>query len=560
MAGERFVILPCITSGHILPALQLGLKLCRHGPLKTPLSPSTPHNEDESTVAMTTDLDSPAVATETFVPSLTERGREVTVIVPEEFTPEGGCLSRREVDDKYRNFCDSMNVLVLRPTVPEVNYMDWILKTPINYADSLRGLLESHNVTLNSQTFFIVDVYSCAGLEVAKHLGVPFYAWIPSSAPSAWLYENSEALIKVNEPHVNFSQLPGLGRVDHIFRGWKCEPDQVYVEAICELVRQHLEESEGDVVICNDMECWYPEEFRASKNFVFAGPLFNCCSPSEEEFQLKLRGENHPVWLDSCPERSVIYISFGSFWDVNLELLNEVAEMIDFLTDQLIPGTNNKFHVLWCLRDRRVINVYTAEDEDENKTADTKQEVEGAQAKTTDTNAKSQYTPKGLNTELSARLESKPNFQFASWVDQIGVFRHRSLGLFFGHGGWNGVLEACQFFGGPIALAPFIREQRLNVWFVETHLKIGAMLPFNYYNRYKLADDEKQTIDDEAHTCVQLETRGETALRVGEKLIELFNDQGVRDRAAEVKRKIGFQTDTLHEQLHRVLTLTKTNA
>lgn len=72
----------------------------------------------------------------------------------------------------------------------------------------------------------------------------------------------------------------------------------------------------------------------------------------------------------------------------------------------------------------------------------------------------------------SAELEPLPNGIVTRWVPQAAVLQHPSVGLFYTHAGWNGVLEG-MVGGVPMLLKPAHAEQWLNARVVQEKYGTG---------------------------------------------------------------------------------------
>ncbi|XP_020681997.1 7-deoxyloganetic acid glucosyltransferase-like [Dendrobium catenatum] len=113
-------------------------------------------------------------------------------------------------------------------------------------------------------------------------------------------------------------------------------------------------------------------------------------------------------WLDSLPDRSVVYVSFGS-----IALLME-EEFMEFWN-----GLVNSGHLfLWVVRPDLVANATV--------------------------------------TVKLAELEER--VRIVEWAPQEEVMRHRAVGCFITHSGWNSTVE-CMERGVPMVCFPWLWEQ-----------------------------------------------------------------------------------------------------
>ena len=126
-------------------------------------------------------------------------------------------------------------------------------------------------------------------------------------------------------------------------------------------------------------------------------------------------------WLDSKPNGSVVYASYGSFAVLEPEQMEEVA---------------------WGLRRSNAYFLMVVRESEQAKLPQ---------------NFKEETAEKGL---------------VVSWCPQLEVLAHRAIGCFLTHGGWNSTLEALSL-GVPMVVAPLWTDQPTNAKFVEDVWGIG---------------------------------------------------------------------------------------
>nr|GME13556.1 7-deoxyloganetic acid glucosyltransferase-like [Ipomoea batatas] len=132
-------------------------------------------------------------------------------------------------------------------------------------------------------------------------------------------------------------------------------------------------------------------------------------------------------WLENQPEKSVIYVSFGSLAVVTREQLLEIWHGL----------VNSGQRFLWVLRPDLVAG--------ENG---------------------GNWAPAELEEGVKARG------YIISWAPQEAVLEHRSVGGFFTHSGWNSTLESIVA-GVPMICGPCLGDQNTNSRMVEAVWKIG---------------------------------------------------------------------------------------
>ncbi|CAO2197716.1 unnamed protein product [Urochloa humidicola] len=149
------------------------------------------------------------------------------------------------------------------------------------------------------------------------------------------------------------------------------------------------------------------------------------------------------TWLDARPERSVVFLCFGSASSVPAEQLRDIA-----------AGLERSGHAfLWAVRPP------VAPDADSTKRFDGRGEA-----------ALEALLPEGFLDRTRGRGLVVP-----SWAPQVEVLRHPATGAFVTHCGWNSTLEAITA-GVPMVCWPMYAEQRLNKVFVTEVMKLGVVM------------------------------------------------------------------------------------
>ncbi|KAE8023170.1 hypothetical protein FH972_008906 [Carpinus fangiana] len=153
--------------------------------------------------------------------------------------------------------------------------------------------------------------------------------------------------------------------------------------------------------------------------FVFAvGPLAAC------EFE-RVECGDQLKWLDDQPNGSVVYVSFGSRTAMSRDQTREIGNGL----------IKSGCRFLWVVKDKKV-------DKEEEEGLD---EVVGR--------------------ELMENTKGK-GLVVKNWVDQGEILRHRAVGGFVSHCGWNSVIEAA-WHGVPILGWPQHGDQKINAEVVE---------------------------------------------------------------------------------------------
>uniref|UniRef100_M8BXV6 Glycosyltransferase n=1 Tax=Aegilops tauschii TaxID=37682 RepID=M8BXV6_AEGTA len=145
-------------------------------------------------------------------------------------------------------------------------------------------------------------------------------------------------------------------------------------------------------------------------------------------------------WLDAQPERSVVFLCFGSLGAMSAAQRSEIARGLE----------NSGHRFLWVVR---------SPPEDPAKYFLPRPEP--------DLNA---LLPDGFLDRTAAR-----GMVVKMWAPQVEVLRHAATGAFVTHCGWNSVMEAASA-GVPMLCWPQYAEQRANKVFVVDEMKLGVVM------------------------------------------------------------------------------------
>jgi hypothetical protein len=158
------------------------------------------------------------------------------------------------------------------------------------------------------------------------------------------------------------------------------------------------------------------------------GPL-HAMSPAAPCSSLLREDDGCTAWLDGHADRSVVYASLGSLATISRD---QFTELFSGLVAAGYP-------FLWVLRPDMV-------------------EVEAGQ------DAALQEAVRGAGGSGKARV--------VAWAPQRDVLRHRAVGCFLTHAGWNSMLEAA-IEGVPTVCWPLNADQQINSRFVGAVWKTG---------------------------------------------------------------------------------------
>ncbi|KAL5542733.1 hypothetical protein UlMin_010443 [Ulmus minor] len=207
-----------------------------------------------------------------------------------------------------------------------------------------------------------------------------------------------------------------------------------------------LEKQGNQKVLVNTFDELEVDALRAicKINLIGIGPLipsaFQCSNekdPSDTSFGSDLFqcSNDYMEWLNSKPEGSVVYVSFGSFYVLKKSQREELSKgLLDF---------GRPF--LWVITEKRIKDQNNEEEEEE---------------------------------ELSCREELEKLGKIVPWCSQMEVLSNSSLACFVTHCGWNSSMESLSC-GVPMVAFPQWLDQITNAKLIEDVWKIGVRVKAN---------------------------------------------------------------------------------
>jgi len=185
-------------------------------------------------------------------------------------------------------------------------------------------------------------------------------------------------------------------------------------------------------LILNTFDALERRELEGLRRDLAAVPVFDVgplhkLSPAGGDSSLLLPDRSCLEWLDAWPPESVLYVSFGSVACMSPQDLVETAWGI--------AGSGVPF--LWVVRPGMISG-----------------------------SADDHRLPEGF--EASTRERGK----VVAWAPQEEVLRHRAVGGFWTHCGWNSTVESvCE--GVPMLCRPYFGDQMGNARYVEHVWRVG---------------------------------------------------------------------------------------
>ncbi|CAL5330134.1 unnamed protein product [Camellia sinensis] len=184
-------------------------------------------------------------------------------------------------------------------------------------------------------------------------------------------------------------------------------------------------------------------------------------------------------WLDKQSKGSVVYVAFGSEAKPSQAEVTEIALGLEL----------SKLPFFWALKMRLGL-------------ADT-DVVE---------------LPDGFEDRMKGR-----GVVWTSWVPQLKILSHDSVGGFLSHSGWTSVVEAIQFEKALILLT-FLAEQGLNARLLEEK-KMGYAVPRDEQDGWFTRDSVAESL-----RLVMVETEGKIYRERIKEMKRLFVDKNVQDK------------------------------
>jgi hypothetical protein len=300
--------------------------------------------------------------------------------------------------------------------------------------DFLRGLLPAVHA-------LVADMFAVDALDVAAEVGVLALLFYPTGANNLAVFLQLPSFCSAND-----QDLKDLGDAPVSFRGVRAMPASHLVDGALDSgtdlyaavldVLGRMAAARGFLV--NTFEALEGSVMAAIREGRClpdgANPTVHCVGPLIAETP---EDERHPClpWLDDQPERSVVFLCFGSRCTVSLDQISEMARGLE----------KSGYRFLWVLRAPPAFATAAGEPD-----------------------AALSLLPEGF----LARTSDRGLVVTASWVPQVDVLRHASTGAFITHCGWNSTLEAVAT-GMPMVCWPLEAEQWMNKVYIVEEMKVG---------------------------------------------------------------------------------------
>ncbi|KAJ1426686.1 UDP-glycosyltransferase family, conserved site [Sesbania bispinosa] len=223
---------------------------------------------------------------------------------------------------------------------------------------------------------------------------------------------------------------------------------------------QELDVETNPRVLVNTFEELEPEALRAvdKLRLIPIGPLIPSAfldfkDPSDTSFGADIFrvSNDYLEWLDSKPDFSVVYVSFGTLAVLPKKQMEEIARAL----------LGSGFPFLWVIRG--------------------KEKQQGKEEK---------------EEGLSCREELERLGKIVEWCSQVEVLSHPSLGCFMTHCGWNSTMESLAS-GVPMVAFPQWTDQATNAKLIQDVWKTGVRLDH-------LVNEEGVVKAEEIRKCLEV--------------------------------------------------------
>ncbi|CAO2208711.1 unnamed protein product [Urochloa humidicola] len=341
---------------------------------------------------------------------------------------------------------------------------------------------------------FVLDLFGAWALQVAAELGVPGYVFCTTNLMALHTLLHAPELDRTTT--CEFRDLPEPIRLPGCvpLRGadlpapFQDRNDPAY-RFVVEVAKRYLL---ADGFIVNTFDAMEHETIAAfdelSRKGVYppayaVGPFARTCSSGGEKAE-----HGCLRWLDDQPDRSVIYVCFGSGGALSTEQTTELAAGLE--------ASGQRF--LWVVR--------LPNDKDSS-------------AGYFGTEGHGDDNPLSCLPEGFVERTRGVGLAVSEWAPQVEVLNHRAVGGFLSHCGWNSTLEAVAA-GVPMLAWPLYAEQRVNAAMLSERAGLALAL------RPRANADEVVTREEVAAVVTELVV-GEKGAAARKKAREL------REAAAE---------------------------
>ncbi|GJN17755.1 hypothetical protein PR202_gb04851 [Eleusine coracana subsp. coracana] len=386
----------------------------------------------------------------------------VALVEPPIKAPDFSAVVAREAAS---NPSITFHVLPQSSSAPEASNSDGTPKHHIvqifDFLGAMKEPLRDFLRSLPAVDALVIDMFCPDALDVAAELELPVYFFYASAAGDLAVFLHMPSFqAKMTTSFQELGDdavlsLPGAPP----FKVVDMPADAIKDSEAAKLIWRMFERMpESDGILVNTFESLetravnalrdglcVPE--RATPPIYCIGPLVSAGGAEKEHECIR--------WLDTQPDNSVVFLSFGSLGTFPKKQLQEMAIGLE--------KSGQRF--LWVVR---------TPPGDDHKFGEPLPEPD----------------LEALLTDGFLERTKERGLVLKSWAPQVDVLHHRATGAFVTHCGWNSTLEGITA-GLPLLCWPLYAEQRLNKVFIVEEMKLGVEM--RGYNEEIVKAEEVET-------------------------------------------------------------------
>jgi len=327
-----------------------------------------------------------------------------------------------------------------------------ILELMRRYNEELESFLRS--IPRERLHSLVIDLFCTHAIDVATKVGVPVYKFFASGAGTLAIFAQLPALLagrqtglkELGDTPLEFLGVPSMP-ASHLVTSLLESPEDELCRTMMQILERHAD-THG--VLVNTFESLESRALQALRDplcvpgqvlppVYSVGPLVGTGLTMDKQEG----GSRHEclAWLDAQPERSVVFLCWGSKGALPKEQLKEIAVGLErcgqrFLWVVRTPAGSDGPRRYWEQRAEADLDA---------------------------------LLPEGILERTKGR-----GLVVTSWAPQVDVLNHPATGVFVTHCGWNSTLEAIAA-GVPMLCWPLAgAEQRMNKVFVTEDMGVGV--------------------------------------------------------------------------------------
>ncbi|GER33596.1 UDP-sugar:glycosyltransferase [Striga asiatica] len=338
-----------------------------------------------------------------------------------------------------------------RPPSPDSGFFHFIESHAAGVREFLSGQISNPPTPNSRPAGLIVDMFCTNFIDIASELGLPSYVFFTSGACALGVFTHLAGLkfdqkIDLTQFKDSSLELPiscfSCPVPAKILPAAFLQPDPLSATFLTFFRR--VSDSKG--VMVNTFLELEPFAIRALQSdsglpkVYPVGPILNPAGSPE--------GREVVEWLDRQPEKSVVFLCFGTMGGFRREQAAEIAAGLE--------ASGARF--LWSLRKPGP-------------------EINTPPVPTEYTDFR-EVLPEGFleRTEKIGKV--------IGWAPQVAVLGHLAVGGFISHCGWNSVLESL-WYGVPVAAFPQYAEQQVNAFLLVRELGLAEAVRIDYSTDFR---------------------------------------------------------------------------